>query len=535
MEKPMTVNPVLRGFSPDPSVVKTPDGYLIATSTFEWFPGVRLFHSNDLSTWEELPSPLNRVSQLDLRGDTNSSGVWASDISFRDGVYYLVYTDVKTQTMGYYNTPNYLVWSETPRGPWSDPVYLNSSGFDPSLFHDEEKTWLVNMKNGFKGILIQEIDLETKKLMGEATNIFPGTSFGYTEGPHLYRRNGWYYLLVAEGGTGYGHCITQARSRTLHGPYENAPDNKPLLTSRDDSTLALQKAGHGDLVETDDGRLLLFFLCARPVPSHHRCVLGRETAVMPVVFTDTHWLALEDGGNHPRQLVDIGKAFSTPFPVDYRDDFNSPLIDIGWKRLRVPFGEDITLSSRPGWLSLFGRESINSLHRVTLIARKQENFKLRAETIMDAPVKCEEEQAGLVYLYNNAHFHLLVKTADGNGKSILVLFTCNAGTLTRKIEIALTSVEAGKPLTLALETDSEKAQFFWRAGMEGPLSPVGVPCDVGILTDEHARGFTGAHLGLYCHDMTGALMRADFDLFEIVTLNVSYSNGSDPGMDSHNW
>lgn len=524
----MTTNPVLSGFSPDPSVLATEQGYFIATSTFEWFPGVRLYHSTNLSTWKELPSPLDRQSILDMRGDANSSGVWAPDISFKDGVYYLVYTDVKTQTMGYYNTPNYLVTARDPAGPWSEAVYLNSSGFDPSLFHDEDgKTYLVNMRNGFKGVLVQEFDTTTMTLMGDVRNIYAGTHLGFTEGPHLYRMNGWYYLITAEGGTGYGHCVTQARSKSLFGPYETAPAG-PLITSRDDAALALQKAGHGDILKTAEGKLLLFFLCARPHPAHHRCVLGRETAVMPLRLTDEGWLELECGGHHPKITVDLGVNpavdIETPTGKDYTDHFDGDALDRdtldgGWKRLRVPFGNDITLKAKSGCLSLYGRESINSLHRVSLVARKQEFFKLSTETLMEAPVSCEEEQAGLVYLYNNAHFHLLVKTVNALGNPCLVLFTCNAGTLVKKAEVLLSEDQADKALMLSLETDSETARFFWKTEEDESFTQIGGPCDASILSDEHARGFTGAHVGLYCHDMTGKGFRADFDYFTLRKLD----------------
>ena len=242
-------NPILRGFNPDPSIVRVGDDYYIATSTFEWFPGVQIHHSRDLLHWRLVARPLNRASQLDMRGDPDSCGVWAPCLTHADGLFHLVYTDVKrygrTTTAGVSGASlrdfhNYLVTSERIDGDWSDPIHLNSSGFDPSLFHDDDgRKYLVNMlwdhrpgQNRFAGIVLQEYSPAQRKLVGARHNIFNGTSLGLTEAPHLYRRDGWYYLITAEGGTAWGHAVTMARSRTLLGPYELHPDVY-ILSARD--------------------------------------------------------------------------------------------------------------------------------------------------------------------------------------------------------------------------------------------------------------------------------------------------------------
>ncbi|HCL03565.1 MAG TPA: glycoside hydrolase family 43 protein, partial [Lachnoclostridium phytofermentans] len=204
----MIQNPILRGFCPDPSIIRVGEDYYIATSTFEWWPGIHLFHSKDLKHWEQLPSPITRRSQADMIGNPTSGGIWAPCLSYSDGIFYIVYTDVKTKKGRFYNNHNYLIQSNAIDGEWSEPIYLNSTGFDPSLFHDTDgRKYLVNMRNGFKGILLQEYDSKEQKLVGEIKNIFYGTSYGYTEGPHLYHIGEWYYLITAEGGTGCGHCV----------------------------------------------------------------------------------------------------------------------------------------------------------------------------------------------------------------------------------------------------------------------------------------------------------------------------------------
>ena len=277
----MTIrNPILPGFNPDPSIVRVGDDYYIATSTFEWFPGVQIHHSRDLVHWRLLTRPLNRASQLNLLGDPDSCGIWAPCLSYSDGLFWLIYTDVKrfgrASVAGATGSSmrdfhNYLVTSPRIEGDWSDPVYLNSSGFDPSLFHENDgRKYLLNMlwdhrpgNNRFAGIVLQEYSVAERKLIGERVNIFSGTPLGFTEAPHLYKRNDWYYLLTAEGGTGWGHAVTMARSRKLAGPYELHPDNH-IMSARHRPDAELQRAGHASLVETQNGQTYMVYLIGRP-------------------------------------------------------------------------------------------------------------------------------------------------------------------------------------------------------------------------------------------------------------------------------
>jgi xylan 1,4-beta-xylosidase len=318
----MTIrNPILPGFNPDPSIVRVGDDYYIATSTFEWFPGVQIHHSRDLVHWRLLTRPLVRASQLNLLGNPDSCGVWAPCLSYSDGLFWLIYTDVKRYgrtTVGgaggasLRDFHNYLVTSPRIDGDWSDPVYLNSSGFDPSLFHDEDgRKYLVNMlwdhrpgNNRFAGIVLQEYSAQERELVGERINIFKGTPLGFTEAPHLYKRNGWYYLLTAEGGTGWGHAVTMARSRRITGPYELHPDTY-ILSARHRPDVELQRAGHADFVETQNGETYMVYLCGRPLRNRGRCTLGRETAIQKMIWGQDDWLRTWDGQGlqrwkHPR-------------------------------------------------------------------------------------------------------------------------------------------------------------------------------------------------------------------------------------------
>ena len=307
-------NPVLTGMHPDPSIIRVGGDYYLAVSTFEWFPGVEIYHSRNLVNWELVSRPLERISQLDMRGVPDSGGVWAPCLSYCDGTFYLVYSNVKSLFGFFKDTPNYLVTARKIDGEWSEPVYLNASGFDASLFHDTDgKKWLVNMLNdtrpwkgtcGFGGIELQEYSVREKKLVGEKKIIFRGSSLGITEGPHLYHIGKYYYLITAEGGTGYEHAVTAARSEKLEGPYEISPFH-PLLTSAGHKELTLQKAGHASLVKTLEGKWYIAHLCARPATEKGYCILGRETALQEIVWTEEGWPRLSQGDNLPRDTVEI--------------------------------------------------------------------------------------------------------------------------------------------------------------------------------------------------------------------------------------
>ena len=510
----MICNPILKGFCPDPSIIRVGEDYYIATSTFEWWPGVRLWHSRDLACWEQLPSPLNRLTQLNMLGDPTSGGIWAPDISYDGKRFYLVYTDVKTKKGRYYNNHNYVVWAEDIRGPWSEPVYLNSTGFDPSMLHDRDgRKYLVNMRNGFKGVLVQEFDPAAGKLTGEVKNVFPGTGIGFTEGPHIYHIGEWYYCLVAEGGTGYGHCVSMARSRSVWGPYETDPDN-PVLTSDGNNMTKLQKAGHGDLVRTQNGEWYLVHLCARPPHGQKKCLLGRETAIQKVFWNDEGWLRLCGGGRTAKNTAESPKGMeecSLSSPA-VRDDFDSENLQVRYSCPRVPLENCASLTSRKGWLRLYGQESLNSLHHVSLVAVRRSEYHAWAETCMEFLPSCPEQLAGLAYMYDAANFYLFGKTADDDGKEQLTVVKSDQLAVTDEIEPI--PLPAGCRIWLRMESDGDRAVCLYSLdGQE--WKDTGAVLDTEILTDEHCRGFTGAHFGMYCHDMTGQKKYADFDYFSI--------------------
>ncbi len=528
-------NPILKGFNPDPSIVRVGDDYYIATSTFEWFPGVQIHHSRDLVHWRLLTRPLTRPSQLDMRGDPDSCGVWAPCLTHADGKFWLIYTDVKrygrTSVAGASGASlrdfhNYLVTADRIDGEWSDPIFMNSSGFDPSLFHDDDgRKYFLNMlwdhrpgHNRFAGIVLQEYSHEERRLTGERHNIFKGTPLGLTEAPHLYKRNGLYYLITAEGGTGWNHAVTMARAKNLLGPYELHPDTY-ILSSRNRPDARLQRAGHADLVETQSGETWMAYLCGRPLRNRGRCVLGRESAIQPMVWGEDGWLRTMDGQGIPYTDVPVPALPPHPFPPALdREDFNSPTLPIDFQWLRTPYPEELfSLAARPGHLRLYGRETMGSPFRQALVARRQQAFHYSARTKLEFEPAHYQQLAGLICYYNAGKFHYLHVTHDEtHGKHIRVMSALpdspQADAFSTPIPIA-----PGKPVELRVEVDEERLYFAYRfEGEDWHWLPERF--DASILSDEATApglpNFTGAFVGMACQDLAGTAKPADFDWFE---------------------
>lgn len=515
------LNPILRGFNPDPSIIRVGDDYYLATSTFEWFPGVQIHHSKDLVHWKLLTHPLQRTSQLDMLGNVSSGGVWAPCLTFDKGIFYLIYTDVKSRKGAFKDTHNYLVTATDILGPWSDPVYLNSSGFDPSLFHDEDgRKWLLNMiwdfrkgRNKFGGIVIQEYSIDENKLIGPVSTIFQGTELGFTEGPHIYKRNGFYYLMTAEGGTKYEHAVTMARSTSLLGPYEIDPHN-PMLTSFGAADSILQKAGHGDLVETQNGEWYLAHLCARPTVEHF-CTLGRETALQKCVWDDSGWLRLAGGGNGPLLQAKAPQLPSFPFPPEAeKDDFDEAKLGLHWSTLRIPPDPSwFSLEEREGHLRLRGMESLSSWHRQSLVARRQQSFQFEAETQLEFNPVHFQQMAGLILYYDGDDYvYLRISHEEVAGKVLGIIQTIQ-GQYDEFLD-AEVSIPEHTPIRLKANVNREKLQFSYALG-EADWERIGPEIDIRHLSDDAAfqLRFTGTFVGMCVQDLSGTRLHADFDYF----------------------
>lgn len=530
----MIQNPILPGFNPDPSICRVGDDYYIATSTFEWFPGVQIHHSRDLVNWTLVRRPLERASQLNMLGNPDSCGIWAPCLSYSDGLFWLVYTDTKRFEGSFKDAPNYIVTSPTIEGEWSDPVYVNSSGFDPSLFHDDDgRKWFVNQQwnhrpearhskghVAFDGIVMQEYDAKAGKLVGPVRNIYSGTPLGLVEGPHLFKRDGWYYLTCAEGGTGYMHAVTMARSRNIEGPYEDHP-NLYVITSKDSPNAPLQRAGHGQYVETPDGQFYHTHLCGRPLAPHRRCTLGRETSIQKVEWRDG-WLYLAEGGQVPSvEVPSPTGAVKNPEPTEIIRTFDEARLPMEFQWLRTPYPERIfSLTERPGFLRIFGRQSIGNWFEQGLVGRRQEHHSFRAETTLDFKAETYQHVAGLTHYYGRFKFHALGLSWDEELGASLIILSCPGAYPTGKLEYPIgmgVSVPEGV-LDLAMEVRDNDLQFFWRKSGEGEWLPVGPVLDASVISDEGGGlnehgSFTGAFAAMFAFDITGHGKPADFDGF----------------------
>lgn len=525
-------NPILKGFNPDPSICRVGDDYYIAVSTFEWFPGVQIHHSRDLKNWHLVSRPLNRVSQLNMLGNPDSGGVWAPCLSYSDGQFWLIYSDIKVVDGNTWKDgQNYLVTCDEIDGEWSEPIYLNSSGFDPSLFHNVDgRKYLVNMvwdqrgyNHRFYGIVLQEYSHAEKKLIGKPEIIFKGTDWGLTEAPHLYFINGYYYLLTAEGGTKYEHAATIARSKNLNGPYEVHPEN-PLITTWTDLRNPLQKAGHASLVETQNGEWYLVHLTGRPIrqekPVYERgyCPLGRETAIQALEWRDNWPFVI--GGNAPSWEVESPDLPEEKWEKDFetKDDFNSTVLNHHFQTLRIPFNEEIgSLTERPGFLRLYGRESLHSLFTQAHVARRWQSFYFDAETKVEFNPESFQQMAGLICYYNTQNWVYAHVTWNEEKGRILDLMVCDRFASSFPLagkEIPLP--DDLKALYLKVEVRKETFQFMYSFdGRE--WTNLSEPFESYKLSDDyitHGGFFTGAFVGMHCQDTSGRRLHADFDYFK---------------------
>ncbi len=521
-------NPILRGFNPDPSIIRVGDDYYIATSTFEWFPGVQIHHSKDLKNWKVIAQPLNRLSQLDMKGVPDSCGVWAPCLSYHDGVFYLVYSNVKSFDGVWKDTPNYLVTTNDVTGEWSDPVYLSSRGFDGSMFHDlDGKKYYLNMlldhrsNKLFGGIEIQEYDPVKQELIGKVKYLHKGTYLGCTEGPHIFRRGDYYYLILAEGGTEYGHALSIARSRSLHGPYETHP-NTAVITCAHNVPYKLQKSGHGDFVETEDGRWFAVFLVGRPIKERGKCILGRETAIEEI-FWKNDWPYLKNESKLPRlEIPGLPAEDIRPNNNNRRYEFDSDILSSDFQSLRIPRTNTwCSLTERAGFLRLKGKESLTSTHTQALVARRVQHFKIEASTSLEFQPETILEMAGLVFYYNTGHYHYLHVTSDYEGtKRLLRVISSDHFEMyeqEREIEIP----QDVHPVLKGV-LDHSELQFYYSIDEEKTFKSIGQTLDASILSDDYVRerderyrpAFTGMFVGMCCQDLSQNKKHADFDWFE---------------------
>lgn len=531
----MISNPILTGFNPDPSICRVGEDYYIATSTFEWFPGVMIYHSRDLENWKLVCRPINRKSQINMLGNPDSGGVWAPCLSYSDGKFWLIYSDVKeVQKNNWKDTYNYLITCDTIDGEWTDPVFINNSGFDPSLFHDDDgRKYFLNMvwdyrvsHHKFYGIVLQEYSHEEKKLIGESKIIFKGTDMGLTEAPHLYKINGFYYLLTAEGGTKYEHASTIARSKTIDGTYEVHPKN-PLISSWAHPRIELQKAGHGSIVHTHTDEWYFVHLMGRPLrrpntpilENRGYCPLGRETSIQKM-YWENDWPYIT-GGNFPQNEVESPNMKEHKWePTGTREDFNTLNLPMDFQTLRIPFDNELgSLKDRPGFLRLFGRESFNSKFYKSLVARRWQDFNFEATTSIEFEPVNFLQLAGMTNYYNTKNWSSIHVTYNEEKGRIIDILDSDDGVMSMPIqgnEILIPE----KVKTIFFKTIVNFNNYQYAFSFDGKKwETIDYVLDSLHLSDDYVvetqEGFfTGAFVGVFAIDTSGLKLNADFDFFD---------------------
>ncbi|MNW32544.1 Beta-xylosidase [compost metagenome] len=501
-------NPVISGFYPDPSICRRDGDYYLVTSSFEYFPGVPIFHSKDLVNWRQIGHCLTTDNQLPLANTPSSCGIYAPTIRYHQGWFYLVTTNVS-------GVGNFFVKTQNPEGPWSDPIPVAQNGIDPSImFDDDGRVYFHSSSTGDQGhgIYQCEIDIETGKILTESRLIWKGTGGAYPEAPHLYKINGQYYLMIAEGGTEYGHMETVARSNHPYGPFEAFPNN-PILSNRSMKS-SIHATGHADLIEAQDGTWWAVCLGIRPVAypmAHH---LGREVFLAQVQWTADGWPIIGNEG-HVEPVMNAPKLPEVLWPEkSVRDDFNESKLAFDWNFLRNPVQGSWSLDERPGYLVLYGNTmSLNETGSPAFVGRRLTQFTARIEALMEFEPLHDGEEAGLtVYMNERFHYDLAVKMTN---RRKVVVFRKTVGSL--KVEESRDCPEG--PIVLQIQAFPEK----FVASIRAPQSET---IEVGwgethLLSTEVAGGFTGVFVAMYATSETGQSAPASFDWFDYEPITMS--------------
>jgi xylan 1,4-beta-xylosidase len=525
-------NPILPGFYPDPSICRVGEDYYLVNSTFEYFPGLPVFHSRDLVHWRQLGHVLDRPSQLPLDGICASDGLYAPTIRHAGGTFYVVNTLVR----GTSKKGNFIVTAANPAGPWSEPSWLeNAPGIDPSLFFDDDGRALYvgnrPVANGrYAGdheIWLQELDLGTMRLVGEPCVLWGGADREavYAEAPHLYKINGRYYLMIAEGGTGHDHAVTIARSDKITGPYQGNRRN-PIMTHRHlGLDYPIVGTGHADLVETPSGEWWMVLLAMRPYGGYFYN-LGRETFLVPVLWEEG-WPVVAAGGG---RVEFVGRAPNLP---EHRwpsppvcDHFETRTLAPQWNFLRTPRDDFWSLSARPGYLRLRLRpECLMDLANPSFVGRRQQHIRFAARAALEFKPRQDYECAGVVLLQNNDfHFRFVITGGEATSVRLVKRSAPNPVLLGSSIpagtDVTLEELPVkGNRFYFKVEADGQAYSFYIATEPEA-WQPVAEGVDGRILSTPLAGGFVGAYIGMYASSNgQPSTNTADFDWFEYIGLD----------------
>lgn len=486
-------NPILNGFYPDPSICRVGEDFYLVNSSFAYFPGVPIFHSKDLANWKQIGNILDRESQIPLKDSKHSGGIFAPTIRFYNGTYYMITTNVS-------GGGNFIVTAKTPEGPWSDPFWLGPEaiGIDPSLFFDEDGTcYYVGTRpnpegvryNGDWEIWVQKLDIPSMKLIEDSHAIWKGAlkEVIWPEGPHLYKKDGYYYLMIAEGGTGPNHAVTVARSKEIFGAYENNPNN-PIITHRHlGKDYPIIYVGHADLVDDTNGNWYMVMLASRRCEGY--VGLGRETFLAKVVWEDG-WPVVNPGVGKLEDIVVL------PFEQVERSEpktqtliGNDDMYDV--VMLRNP-GMPFYSKHEDKVILKFLPETLKEKKSPSFLGLRQLEYEYEAVQHLLVGELSEEEEAGLVILQSNEYhvlFCLKANDADKNSFKLQIIKVTNL-----KDDLLLEKVITNKEITLKVKGHGQKADFILVQEQEEILLE-GV--DIHEMSTEVAGGFVGNTIGVY--------------------------------------
>lgn len=520
-------NPIISGFYPDPSVVKAGDKFYLVTSSFQYFPGVPLFESEDLVNWKQIGHVLTRKSQVMLEGVRSSGGVFAPTIRYNNGRFYMVTNNNSTNK-------NFYVYTDDIYGEWSDPIEVERDGIDPSLLFDGDKCYFVSNGvdeiDGVKrnGVFQVEIDIETGACIGEAVCIWHGSGGRYIESPHVYKIGDYYYIMVAEGGTEYGHMVTYARSKNVMGPYEDYCQN-PVLTNRNKAPFEIQAIGHGDLIEKAPGEWYMVTLGFRQIgtwePFHH---LGREVYLTPVKFDEEGWFTCGKDGTTD-EYYEIPGDFEQEIKTEYT--FENTDYNLDWAYMRHP--DETKYEFDSGKVVLYGSDkTLDDVASPTFFALRQKDFDMECTVRVslegikaaedEGDVKAGEadnrtsgsakpankisDEAGVtLYMCENEHYEIAIKKVGFLRFAVLRL---NIGGIKHVQQEVLL---AGKEAVLKVTADHMNYNFYVaNSGTPDMFLKLGSAM-TKYLSSEVSSGFTGTMIGLYA---TGAVKSTftEFDL-----------------------
>lgn len=485
-------NPILPGFYPDPSICKAGDTYYLVNSSFDYFPGIPLFKSTDLANWQQIGHVLTRESQLSLkrqRAFPVSQGIYAPTIRYHEGRFYVITTNMSTMQ-------TFFTWTDDPTKEWSEIVVLEGFiGYDPSLFFDDDGSVYLTAAAlpwpgvSEEGIIQARINLETGQLLEKPSYIWYGSGSSSPEGPHLFKKDDWYYLTAAEGGTEFGHMQTIARSEHPFGPFENNPNN-PIVSNRS-TNLPLQAVGHADFVETDSGEWAAVMHGIRPFNSHKAHHLGRETLLAPVTWTEAGWPVIGTSGR-VEDMGELGHTYSKEDGEEWTDYFNGARLQHQWNARGNVSDDSWALENG---LKLTGSAAnLNSvMEPPTFIGCRQKHKDCEVSVLFYFEPKQDGEEAGVTIFMNEGFHYDLCKTMK-NGQQV-ILFRKQIGDIRHTENVLPITTATG---TIHIQASEEKYEWFYQE--EGATKVKLGSGEPRLLAKEIAGGFTGVYIGMYATD-----------------------------------